>query len=61
MPRATPLSEAQWQQFNYRAFVTRGEGYAESNFNARAADWRQGELGQPLIPLSSAMPSQTRA
>jgi len=48
MPRARPLTEAQWQHFNYRAFVTRGEGYAESNFDAMAGDWHQGDLGQPL-------------
>jgi hypothetical protein len=58
MPRATPLSEAQWQQFNYRAFVTRGEGYVESNFDARSGDWRQGHLGQPLhcLVLGNAEP-----
>jgi hypothetical protein len=51
MPRARPLTEAEWQRFNYRAFVTRGEWYVEENFDALACEWRQGDLGQPLHSL----------
>jgi hypothetical protein len=29
MSRATPLTDAEWKRLDYRAFVTRGEGYAE--------------------------------
>jgi hypothetical protein len=51
MPRARPLTDAEWQQFDYRAFVTRGDGYVEANFDALAREWRQGDVGQPLACL----------
>jgi Protein of unknown function (DUF3606) len=46
MPRATPLTDAEWKHLDYRAFVTRGEGYAEDNFDAWAGSWHQGDGGQ---------------
>ena len=42
--RARPLTDPEWQQLNYRAFVTRGEWYVEENFDAFAGEWRQGDL-----------------
>jgi hypothetical protein len=51
MSRAIPFSDDQWKQFDYRAFVTRGEGWIEDNFNSAAGDWKQGDIGQPLSPL----------
>lgn len=51
MRRARPLSDSEWQQLDYRAFVTRGEGYAEANFDALAGEWRPGDPAQPLYPL----------
>jgi hypothetical protein len=45
MPRAKTLTDSEWQQLNYRAFVTRGEWYVEENFDALAGEWRQGDLG----------------
>jgi hypothetical protein len=51
MPRAKPLTDAEWQELNYRAFVTRGEWYVEENFDALAGEWRQGDLSQPLHSL----------
>ncbi|MGY4624495.1 hypothetical protein [Bradyrhizobium sp. USDA 4486] len=51
MPRARMLTDAEWQSFDYRAFVTRGQGYVEANFDALAGNWHQGEPGQPLHSL----------
>jgi hypothetical protein len=48
MPRAEPLADADWQELDYRAFVTRGDAYVAENFDARAGSWRQGDRGQPL-------------
>jgi hypothetical protein len=52
MARARPLTDAEWQSLDYRAFVTRGDGYVEANFDTCARDWKQGDLGQPLSPLA---------
>jgi hypothetical protein len=51
MPRARPLTDAEWQSLDYRTFVTRGDGYVEANFDSCAREWKQGDLGQPLSPL----------
>jgi len=51
MPRARPLTDAEWAAFDYRAFVTRGDPYIGENFDAYAGTWRQGDQGQPLSPL----------
>jgi hypothetical protein len=51
MPRAEPLADADWQELDYRAFVTRGDAYVAENFDARAGSWRQGDRGQPLHGL----------
>ena len=51
MPRARPLTSAEWASIDYRAFVTRGDGYVEENFDNLAHGWRQGEPGQPLDSL----------
>ncbi|RZN33769.1 hypothetical protein [Bradyrhizobium sp. Leo121] len=48
MPRADPLTDGEWQQLDYRAFVTRGDGYVKENFDTLAGEWRRGDLGQPL-------------
>src|SRR5947209_2942513 len=52
MPRARTLTPAEWEVFDYRAFVTRGDGYVEENFDSHAGKWRQGDLGQPLYALT---------
>ena len=52
MPRARALTPAEWEAFDYRAFVTRGDGYVEENFDSHAGKWRQGDLGQPLYALT---------
>jgi hypothetical protein len=59
MPRARPLTAAEWEAFDYRAFVTRGVAYVEENFDIHAGNWRQGDPGQPLccLVLGSAEPS----
>jgi hypothetical protein len=51
MPRARPLTSAEWASIDYRAFVTRGDGYVEENFDKLAHGWQQGEPGQPLYSL----------
>jgi hypothetical protein len=51
MPRARPLSDAEWELLDYRRFVTRGDGWIEANFDSYAGDWKQGDIGQPLSPL----------
>jgi hypothetical protein len=51
MPRARPLTSAEWASIDYRGFVTRGDGYVEENFDNLARDWRQGDPGQPLYSL----------
>ena len=51
MPRARPLTDAEWESFDYRAFVTRDDGYVVENFDRYAGGWRQGDLGQPLAPI----------
>jgi hypothetical protein len=58
MPRAAPLTDAEWKDIDYRALVTRGEGYAEDNFDAWAGSWHQGDGGQPLhaIIIGNAEP-----
>jgi hypothetical protein len=61
MPRARPLTDAQWQQLDYRACVTRGEWWVAENFDARVGDWRQGEIGRPLCASSLAMRKQMPA
>jgi hypothetical protein len=59
MPRARPLTYAEWKEFDYRASVTRGDGYVEENFACHAGNWRPGDLGQPLsaLVLGNAEPS----
>jgi hypothetical protein len=59
MPRARPLTAAEWEAFDYRAFVTRGVAYVEENFDIHAGNWRQGDPGQPLccLVLGYAEPS----
>jgi hypothetical protein len=59
MPRARPLTAAEWEAFDYRAFMTRGDAYVEENFDIHAGNWRQGDPGQPLscLVLGSAEPS----
>jgi len=52
MPRARAITPAEWEAFDYRAFVTRGDGYAAENFDSHAGNWRQGGLGQPLYALT---------
>jgi len=50
MPRARPLTDAEWELFDYRGFVTRGDGYAEENFERHGgSEWD----GNPPGPLSS--------
>jgi hypothetical protein len=51
MPRARPLTDAEWTDFDYRAFVTRGDSYVEDNFDRRAGTWKPGDPGQPLHAL----------
>jgi hypothetical protein len=48
MPRARPLTDLEWNTFDYRAFVTRGDAYVDENFENHAGGWTQGDLGQPL-------------
>ena len=38
-----PLTYAEWHDFDYRDFVTRGEAYVQDNFDRRAGTW------QPLV------------
>jgi hypothetical protein len=59
MPRARPLADDEWRRLDYRAFVTRGDGYVEENFDTLAGEWCQGDLGQPLysLVLGNAEPS----
>jgi hypothetical protein len=45
MPRARPLTYAEWKAFDYRAFVTRGDGYVEDNFASHAGNWKPGDPG----------------
>jgi hypothetical protein len=52
MPRARPLTTAEWEGLDYRAFVTRGDPYIEENFDIHAGPWLQGEPGQPLACLA---------
>ena len=47
MPWARPLTAAEWEAFDYRAFMTRGDAYVEENFDIHAGNWRQ-DPGQPL-------------
>jgi hypothetical protein len=58
MPWARPLTAAEWEAFDYRAFMTRGDAYVEENFDIHAGNWRQ-DPGQPLfcLVLGSAEPS----
>jgi hypothetical protein len=59
MPRTRPLTYAEWQGFDYRAFVSRGDDYVEDNFDSYAGTWAPGALGQPLhvLVLGNAEPS----
>ncbi|WP_439409633.1 hypothetical protein ACNJX9_17090 [Bradyrhizobium sp. DASA03076] len=60
MPRARPLTDAEWQQLNYRAFVTRGEWYVEENFDALAGAGTRAISASRSIRSCSGMPSPTR-
>jgi hypothetical protein len=59
MPRARRLHASEWKEFDYRAFVTRGDPYWADNFDAHAGTWTQRDPGQPLhaLTLGNAEPS----
>ena len=40
MRRARTLTNEEWLGFDYRAFVTRGDAYAEENFDRHAGTWK---------------------
>jgi hypothetical protein len=52
MPRARPLTYREWQEFDYRTFVTRRDAYSGYNFDSRAGKWKEGDRGQPLGVLA---------
>ena len=58
MRRAHPLTNEEWLGFDYLAFVTRGDAYAEENFDRHASTWK---IGRPGPAIVAAHPGQRRA
>jgi hypothetical protein len=58
MPRARPLTYAEWQHFDYRAFVTRGDEYVADNFDSYAGNV---EARRARSATARASPWQRRA